>query len=143
MKADAKTESAVMATVNNSFEAYAKRDVEGVLATLVPEPDVITIGTGADEKCIGLRETRQQLERDFAQSEAGSWEWGWHSVSAAGPVAWVAADVTIHARVEGKELSFPLRFSAVLVQHGDRWLFTQQHISMAAAGQQAGQSFPA
>jgi len=142
MKADADTEAAVMGTINKSFEAYANRDVEGVLALLVPVPDVVAIGTGADEKCIGLEETRRQLERDFAQSEGGSWKMDWHLVSAAGPVAWVAADVTMYARVAGKDLSAPIRFTAVLVQHGDKWLFAQQHISMAAAGQRVGQSFP-
>lgn len=140
MKADAKTEAAVMATLNKSFEAYAKRDIDGILALLVPEPDVVAIGTGADEKCIGLDETRKAYERDFAQIEVTSWQLGPHLISVAGSVAWVTADVSVNAKVEGREMSFPMRYTAVLVQHDDRWLFAQQHTSLPAAVQSEGES---
>ena len=51
MKADAQTEAAVMAVLEQFKQAYAQRDLERLLALFAQEPDVVVIGTGADE-CI-------------------------------------------------------------------------------------------
>ena len=107
MKADAGTEEAVMSTLRELIECYEKRDIAGILSCYAPDPDLVCIGTGVDEKRIGLSELRTQLERDLAQSETLSVELGWSSVSAAGPVAWVACDAIIHAKAGGQEISFP------------------------------------
>ena len=65
MKADAKTEAEIMAVLNQLIEAYKKQDLDGALALYAPDPDVVTIGTGVDEKRVGLAERRTQLERDW------------------------------------------------------------------------------
>lgn len=144
MKSDAKTEAEVMAVINRYNEAYAKRDVDGVLALFAPDPDVVIIGTGQDEKRIGLAEMRAQLERDFAQSEAISIKVGWHSVSRAGSVAWVAADCIARVKMPGgRGMSLSARATFVLEQRAGRWLIVQSHASVPAAGQSKGQSFPA
>ena len=142
MRADDKTEAAVMDVIGRFAEAYAARDMDATLAVFTPDSDVVAIGTGVDERCVGLDEFRQVVERDWSQSEAASIEIGWHSVSAAGSVAWVAADAIIQAMVEGQELRLPIRFTAVLVKHGDSWLLAQQHVSMPSAAQAEGESFP-
>lgn len=101
MKADPKTEAAVMNVMDQLIEAYTKRDLDAALALFAPDPDLVTIGTGGDEKCIGLAERKAQFERDFAQAEDVSIKLGWHSLSAAGLVAWVAADAIVHAKASG------------------------------------------
>jgi len=78
-----KIEAAVMNVMNQHVEAYAKRDLDALLSLFAPDPDVVFIGTGGDEKRIGLAEIKAQFERDFAQSETVSVELGWISVSAA------------------------------------------------------------
>ncbi|MFC1904453.1 nuclear transport factor 2 family protein [Chloroflexota bacterium] len=143
MKADAKTEAEVMAVMNRYNEAYAKQDVDGIMALFAPDPDMVVIGTGEDEKRIGPAELRTQLERDFAQSEAISIEFIWHSVSRADSVALVAADCVAQAKMtDGQEMSLPLRATFVLEQREGRWLIIHAHASQAAAGQSEGQSFP-
>jgi len=142
MKADTKTEAAVMAVMNQLIEAFTKRDLDGALALFAPDPDVVFIGSGVDEKCIGLAEVKAELERAFAQSEESSIQLGWYSVSAAGSVAWVASDAVIRAKVSGQEISFPVRITTVLEQRGGRWLVVQSHDSLPAAGQKAGESWP-
>lgn len=142
MKADAKTEAAVMSIMNRLFEAYMSRDMDSVLSCHTPDPDLVAIGTGVDEKSLGLDEVRTYLERDFAQSEAISMEVGWSQVSAAGSVAWVAGDAIIHIRVGGQEISFPGRFTAVLEQREGRWFIMQRHFSVPNPEQAEGQSFP-
>ena len=142
MKADAKIEAEVMAVMKQYNEAYAKRDMDAVLALFAPDPDVVIIGTGEDEKRVGLAELRTQLERDFAQSEAASIEFSWHSVSQAGSVAWVAADCVVRAEVSGQEISLLARVTFVLEQREGRWLIVQSHASLPAGEQGEGQSFP-
>jgi len=142
MKADPKTEAAVMNVLKQYVEAYAKRDLDGLLVLFAPDPDVVTIGTGVDEKRIGLAEKKAGFERDFAQSEAILAELGWSSVSAAGSVAWVAGDAIAQAKVSGQEISFPVRCTFVLEQRREKWLIVHTHMSLPAAGQKEGESFP-
>ena len=142
MKADAQTEAALMATLEQFKQAYEQRDMEHLLALFASDPDVILIGTGADEKCVGLAEIQMQAERDWAQSVALSLEWGWSSVSAAGSVAWVAADGVGYVKVEGQEMHLPLRVTAVLEHRGAKWLWMQAHVSMPTPEQAEGESFP-
>ena len=141
MKADPKTEAPVMNVVKQCFEAFAKRDLNACLAFFAPDPDVVAIGTGGDEKCIGLAEFRAILERAFAQFEDASVKFSWHSVSAAGSVAWVAADVILRVKTSGREISEPLRLTVVLEQRGDKWFVVQWHDSLPAAGQKEGEAF--
>jgi ketosteroid isomerase-like protein len=142
MKADAATEAAVLAVLNKFGEAYAKRDVEGLLALVAPDPDVVMYGTGADEKRIGRAGIQAQAERDWAQTEAAALTTEWTSISATDPVAWVAADATFTVRAGGQALSFPTRVTLVLEHRGAQWLIVQGHFSFPAAEQAEGESFP-
>ena len=142
MKADARTKAAVMSTLRKLIEGYESRDMDSVLSCHAPDPDLVAIGTGVDEKSLGLNEVRAHLERDLAQSEAISIELGWSRVSAAGSVAWVAGDAIIHVKVKGQEISFPGRLTAVLEQRKGRWFIMQRHFSMPDREQAEGESFP-
>jgi len=141
MRADAKTEAAVMNVVQQCFKAFTKKDIDSILAFFTPDPDVILIGTGVDEKCVGLDEVRNILGRSFAQFEEASFEFGWHSVSAAGPVAMVAADVNLYVKTSDQQITEQMRLTVALEQRGDRWLIIQWHDSLPAAGQKEGQAF--
>jgi uncharacterized protein (TIGR02246 family) len=141
MRADPKTEAAVVNIVKEGFEAFTKRDLDAVLAFFAPDPDLVVIGTGRDEKCIGLAEIRNIFERAFAQFEEASFKFGWHSVSAAGSLAMLAADVTLYVKTSDRQISEQIRLTVVLEQRGDRWLIIQWHDSLPAAGQKEGQAF--
>jgi uncharacterized protein (TIGR02246 family) len=142
VKADPKTEAAVMTVINEFAEAFAKRDLDACLAFFAPDPDVVFIGTGGDEKRIGLAEIKALFERDFAQFEDASLTIGWHSVSAAGSVAWGIADLTLCASADRREISLQARSTVVLERRGDRWFIVQLHTSLPAAGQKEGEAFP-
>ena len=141
MKADRKTEKTVMNVVKQWFEAFVKRDIDAVIAFFAPDPDVVLIGTGGDEKCVGPAEIKVILERAFTQFEDASVEFGWHSVSVAGSVALVAADVILYLKTSEREMSEQIRLMVVLEQRVDRWLIIQWHDSLPAAGQEDGQAF--
>jgi uncharacterized protein (TIGR02246 family) len=141
MRADPKTEAAVINVVKQGFEAFTKRDLDAVLSFFAPDPDVIVIGTGGDEKGVGLAEIKNILGRAFAQFEEASFKFGWHSVSAAGSVALLAADVTLYVKTGDRQITEQIRLTVVLEQRGGRWLIIQWHDSLPAAGQKEGQAF--
>ena len=141
MKADAQTEAAIMAVMKRFFEAYETRDLDGFLALFAPDDDVVLIGTGADEKRVGMTEIQAQVERDWSQSDSISLSMGWYMVSAAGPVAWLSADVAFQGSAGGQEFSLPGRLTGVLEKRGESWLMVQAHLSAPLAGQAEGESF--
>ena len=142
MRADTQTEAAVKSMLNKFSETYTKRDLDGLVALFVPDSDVVVIGTGADEKRVGIDEVIVQAKRDWGQSDAASIEFEWSLVSAAGPVAWVATEASVRLKAGEQEMSLPARLTAVLERRGDKWLFAQAHLSFPAAGQVEGESFP-
>lgn len=142
MNADQQTTSEVKETLNRFSDAFTRRDMEGLTATLAPDPDVTFFGTGADEERTGVSEIQEQMQRDWAQSEAASINWDRVSISSQGSVAWIAGDATLKATVNGKEIALPGRVTAVMDKRDDRWLIDQWHLSVPLSGQEQGQSFP-
>jgi len=142
MRADKKTEAAVEAVLDQMSKAYAQRDMDLLLSVFAPDPDVVMYGTGADEKRVGLAEVEAQAERDWSQSEATGITYEWTSISAAGPVAWVASDAVFHLEGGGQRFDLPARGTAVLEKRDDEWLIVQAHFSFPSGGQSEGESFP-
>ena len=142
MKADQQTEAAAMSVLNTFSDAYVRRDLNELLSVFAPDADVVLIGTGSDERRVGRSEIKAQAERDWAQSESSHLHWKWHSVSAAGPVAWLAAEGLVQAKIDGHDVSLPIRLTSVLEKRGNEWLFVQSHTSVPAASQEKGESFP-
>ena len=141
MKADSRTEGEIKATLQRLTNAFGNRDLKAFLECFAPDADVVVYGTGADEKRIGREQIRTQVERDWAQSESAAMLFGWTSISAAGPVAWVAVDGASKFRAGGKDGTIPARVSFVLERREGRWLIVHAHFSTPAAAQEAGQSF--
>jgi len=142
MRADSKTEAAVKGVLDRLARAYAQRDMDVLISAFAPDPGVVMYGTGADEKRIGLAEIEAQAERDWSQSAGTSMTYEWTSVSAAGPVAWVAADSVFHLEGGGQRVDLPARLTAVLEKRDDEWLIVQAHFSFPAEAQGEGESFP-
>jgi hypothetical protein len=132
-----------MDSLQSFADYWADWNMDGFLDLFAPDADVVVFGSGPDERRLGRAELREQLVRDWAQSESVSVEFGWHSVSVAGPVAWVATEMTVHAVIDGREKIFPGRLTAVLERRGSRWLWMQSHFSLPARDQAVGRSFPA
>jgi ketosteroid isomerase-like protein len=141
MKASPQTQEGVQATLQQWKDAYSQRDLDGALAVIAPDEDVVAIGTGPDEWRVGPEQLKTQIERDFAQSEALSVAYEPLVVSEAGPVAWVAGRATVQVRVDGQDQTLTGRFTAILEHRGARWLLMQTHFSLPAAEQAEGRSF--
>jgi len=142
MKADAKTEAAVLAVMDKFMQDYQKRDIEGLMSIFAPDEDQVMYGTGVDEKRIGRDEIRFQAERDWSQTEALTFKFTWQQISAAGPVAWLAADGLGQGEAGGEKFEFPVRMTAVFEQRDHQWLLVQAHISLPSVVQEEGSSVP-
>ena len=142
MNADEQTTSEVKKVLIHFGEAFSRRDMGSLSALIAPDPDVTLFGTGADEERVGLSEIKEQIQRDWAQSESASIDWTRLSVSAQGNVAWVAAHVTLKAKANGREMTFPGRITVVMDKRDGQWLIDQWHMSVPMTGQEEGQSFP-
>ncbi len=130
MKADAATEAKIIDVLKMYGEAYERQDKDAIMSLFVPDPDLVIYGAGENEKCFGIDDIRNRMQRDFDKSTNTSLEMDWYSVSRAGSVAWIAADFTVSVTTEDKELNFPLRQTVVLEERDGKWLIAQSHISV-------------
>jgi ketosteroid isomerase-like protein len=141
MKADSRTEAEVQAALRELAEAYRGRTLERALACFASDADVVMYGTGADEKRVGLREIRAQVERDWEQTESTVLTYEWVSVSAVDRLAWAAVDGRFQIRAGGEAMTLPARITVVFENREGKWLIVQAHFSVPAASQDEGSSF--
>jgi uncharacterized protein (TIGR02246 family) len=141
MMADEETQTEVRALLDRVAKTFGDRDIDGFLACFAPDPDVVMIGTGADETGTGTEEIGELIKRAWSQSESASLRFGRTLISAAGSVAWITADASVKAQVGGRDLAEDLRFTIVLEKRADTWLIVQTHDSLPAAGQAQGQAW--
>jgi ketosteroid isomerase-like protein len=143
MSTDPMTIAAVTEVYEQFVLRFRNRDVEGVVALYAAQENPICIGTGRDEVRAGGEQIRVQFTRDFEQSRGAQWREKWFSVSAEGPVAWLAAEgVWEIETATGAHLQAPTRFTLVLRLLGSQWRIVQSHTSLPALGQREGESFP-
>jgi len=142
VKADKQTQAEVTLTLKAMFEAYGKRDLNGVLSFWAPDPDALIIGPGEDEKCVGINQFVKNLRRDWEQSDSVTIEHKDILVSVAGSVAWFATDIVFHGKVNSSNFTYPGRLTGVLEKRDGNWLFMQLHLSAPSAQQEQGYSWP-
>lgn len=142
MKADAKTETEVMNGVKQAFKAFARKDLNALMASFAPEPDLVFIGTGGDEKGVGFDEVKAIFKRAFSQFDEASFDFGWHSVSVVGSLALLATDIALRLKAGEREVSSQIRLTSVLEKRGDEWLILQSHDSVPDRDQTEGEAFP-
>ena len=142
MKANAKTEIAVNKLMDKFLKSYRNRDIVGLMSLIPDDDDQIMYGTGADEKRIGRDQIKLQAERDWSQTDEIAFELTSRDISAAGPVAWVAADGIGKGKAGGQAFEFPFRMTAVFEERGNDWFLVQSHISIPSVVQEEGNSVP-
>lgn len=121
--------------------AYETRDARAFLDAFARTEAVMAYGTGIDEKRLGPEAVREQIVRDWAQSEAAAMRVGWTQVTVQGDVAWVAADLELAFTVAGERGGAPGRATFVLVREVEGWKIEHFHCSAPALAQAPGSSF--
>ena len=142
MKADAHTEGEIKALVDDMWKEYARKNLEACMRYWTSDPDLVAIGTGADELRLGPDELKHSLERDFQQAEDIEITMEWLRLSAAGNVAWSAANVQMSATVGNQRTTLPCRLTNVFEKRDGTWRIKLLHLSLLATEQESGQSWP-
>jgi ketosteroid isomerase-like protein len=142
MKADQQTQTEVTQAFKGMFEAYKKKDLQGVLSFWAPDPDIVALGSGEDEKGVGVAQFTESLIRDWAQGEVSSIGVKNFMISAAASVAWLSADINFHGKAAEGTFDLPLRLTGVMEKRYGRWLWVQMHLSTPNSNQEKGQSWP-
>jgi ketosteroid isomerase-like protein len=142
MKADAQTEAEIKALVEDVWKEYARKDIDACLGLWTSDPDLVAIGTGVDELRLGPEELRSGLGRDFEQAENIEITTEWLRISAAGNVAWSAANVRLTATVSGDTATLLCRLTNVYEKRNGTWRIMLLHLSLPAAEQESGHSWP-
>ena len=142
MKADDATTAAILEVTRSFMAAYEAKDVDGVMAHIAPDDDVVLIGTGEDEKRVGPAQVRLQVERDHEQTEKIAMRLSDPVVSARGEVAWLTGDVRFDGVADDEAFTIGGRMTAVFENRGGTWLLVNSHYSAPLADQAAGDSFP-
>lgn len=141
MKANAEIYGEVKAALDGWADSYRQRDLARMLSHIAPDADMLMYGTGADEKRIGREAVGAQAQRDWSQTDASAFVLDQPAISAAGNVAWAAADAVFRVEMDGQEMAFPARFTGVFEKRDGRWLVVQAHFSLPAP-QDEGESVP-
>ncbi len=130
VKADDVTEKEIMVIVNKFIETYSKRDIEGIMSLVAPDPDVCLLDSEPGQRSVGLNAIEAYLNDDWSQYEASSYEFNWINISAAGPVAWIASEVHFIVKSGGQSIIIPSYVTAVFEKKEDKWLMMQGHFSI-------------
>jgi ketosteroid isomerase-like protein len=127
MKADAKTEKAILGLLKGFSDNFSLKDIDGTLSLFAEGADVVMLGSEDWEMGVGSKNLRPVFQKLFSRKESFSWDWKWHTVSSSGSVAWVLATGDIHTHTGKADVPAPYRLSAVFEKQGDKWLLMQFH----------------
>jgi ketosteroid isomerase-like protein len=127
VKADVKTEKAILGLLKGFSDNFSMKDIDGMLSLFADEADVVMLGSEDWEMGLGSKNLRPVFKRLFSRKETSRWEWKWRSVSSSGAVAWVLATGDVHTQSGKSETLSPYRLSAVFEKRGDKWLWMQFH----------------
>jgi uncharacterized protein (TIGR02246 family) len=137
MKADGKTETAVMDLVQEFIAAYAERDLKRVMAIYAADAYVAIYIDG--KRYVGQDKIRAMVESDLRSFDAITWHLQRPSISTAGSVAWFTTDATASGQTGGQPVSLgAYRFTWVCERCEEQWLIVHAHISTLAGDAQTG-----
>lgn len=141
MHADPLIAAEVDQVIRHMLAAYKDRDISALMRHFAPDEDVSLVGTGGDELRVGLTQVREQIERDWLQTDGISISYAVRTLSAAGVVAWALLEGAFNITAEGQAMDLPARISLIFEKRHGVWLIVHGHFSTPAAGQAQGQSF--
>ena len=123
-------------------EAIHSTLIDSLMRVFDDTDDISVIGTGADELCVGRDAVKEMFLRNFSQATANEFEWDWVDTRISNNHAVTCVTFIIHLEYKGNQLEIPLRWTVVLKNENDRWVWLHRHASTAASGQDDGQAYP-
>jgi len=132
MRTDEQTRTAVNEVLIKMAQAMETKDIDVFMKLFSKDSNMLTIGPEEAEMSIGPGQLKERMEKTFSEAETLSLKYGWTSIKANGPAAWVASHVYYNIKKKGQEeISLSARLTGVLEKIDNQWLWTQQHLSVA------------
>lgn len=132
MRADEQTRTAVNEALIKMAQAMETKDIDAFMKLFSKDQNMLTIGPEEAEMSLGPGQLKERMEKTFTEAETLSLKYGWTSIKANGPAAWVASHVYYNIKKKGQEeISLSARLTGVLEKIDNQWLWTQQHFSVA------------
>ncbi|MFA4877186.1 MAG: nuclear transport factor 2 family protein [Methanoregula sp.] len=123
--------SEVAEVMNNYVRYYNERNAGKVLSLF--SKTVSGFGTAKDEIACNLSELRERILIDLSPANAISMSVKILATGGEMPAAWITGLCNLDGRMGGKSIHMEGRVTAVLVNHGGKWLFEQVHFSVPDA----------
>jgi len=121
----------VLAVLDRYVEYYNAKDKAKVLSLF--SKIVSGFGTGKDEVVRNSNQMKKQIDIDLGPVNAIRLSIDVLSIGSEMPVAWITGLCTFTGSMGGKPIYMDGRMTAVLKNHGGRWLFEQIHFSVPDA----------
>jgi ketosteroid isomerase-like protein len=133
----------MLKTFDRFVQNYNERNLEATLSMFRDCPPAVTFGTGLDEKRRGLAEIREQLIRDWSQSDSSRLAIIHIDHEQDGCFGWLAAELNVSVTSDHEIQHLAARGTFVMERkHGDDWKILHMHVSLPSGEQAAGMSFP-
>lgn len=107
---------------------YNAKNLTAVLSLF--SKDISGFGTGKDEVVTSYAGIRKQLKQDLDPANAIRLNIRVIATGGVMPVAWITGSCDFDGTIAGKPVHMEGRMTAVLANHGGRWLFEQVHFSV-------------
>lgn len=126
--------------LNQFCQGYKKRDLTYLLSLFTQNATMW--GSGLDEYRVGLAQIKEQLERDWSQSEQGEIEIISYTPDNNNSL-WIAALCTAKVTIDGKQHIFEhLRGTIILEHENGSWKIAHMHASFPDFRNAENGSFP-
>jgi ketosteroid isomerase-like protein len=122
------TRQEIQAVMDEYTRLYNVKDERGVLALF--SKNISGFGTARDEIVTNSAQFRKLIQSDLGPANAIRLGITVLAAGGEGPVAWVTGLCTFGGSIGGKRITMDGRVTAVLANHGGRWLFEQVHFSV-------------
>lgn len=132
----------IKSTLEDYAIAYCNKDIDLLMSVFDDSDNISVIGTGSDELCVGRDEVRKLFIRNFKEATANRFEWGWMDFRISENHAVVSVTLTIHLEYKEEDLKVPIRWTVVLKNKNNRWVWLHRNASIAAPEQKVGTAYP-
>ena len=142
MEVNEEVNKEILNILDKYAECYLNKNIDGLMSIFVSDPDLVAIGTGADEWVKGPDQLKAGFKRDFSQADNIRLFFENLTISALDKVAWVSGATNMQATINREEIIVPGRVTLVLVKNGKGRLVNHLHYSVPSGNREEGKSWP-
>lgn len=132
----------IKSTLEDYSNAYCTKDIDKLMSVFEDSDNISVIGTGSEELCVGRKEVKELFLRNFEEATATKFDWDWIDIRKSDMHAVASITLAIHLKYNGENLTVPIRWTVVLKNTGNRWVWIHRNASTAAVNQDKGRAYP-